>query len=288
MLSAVGRQSIAAGVLPHGLPGTCAFGPTVHVVASMIKPISGSVVPNPEDDVMPQKTDLCTALSMSKKLTGTCLNKATINLNAHSVQHPQRRFAHTDIKVPDFSYYRRPSNKSSTVRSSESANDRRAFTYVMTAALGVGSTYIAKNLVTKFLGTMSPSADVLALAKVEVNLNDIPEGKHQTFQWRGKPLFIWHRTSDIIEQANKVDVGQLRDPQTDDQRVQKPEWLILIGVCTHLGCVPIPNAGEFGGYYCPCHGSHYDGSGRIRKGPAPSNLEVPVYEFTDAGTVIVG
>ncbi|GAV04864.1 hypothetical protein RvY_15076 [Ramazzottius varieornatus] len=288
MLSAVGRQSIAAGVLPHGLPATCAFGPTVHVVNSFIKPISGSVIPNPDEDTIIPHAEPCTSWSLSKKLTAGCLNQATLNLNAHSVQCNQRRFAHTDIKVPDFSYYRRPSNRSNTVRSSETANERRAFTYVMTAALGVGSTYIAKNIVTKFLGTMSPSADVLALAKVEVNLNDIPEGKHQTFQWRGKPLFIWHRTPDIIEQAKNVDVGTLRDPQTDDQRVKNPEWLILIGVCTHLGCVPIPNSGEFGGYYCPCHGSHYDGSGRIRKGPAPANLEVPVYEFTDSGTVVVG
>ena len=95
-----------------------------------------------------------------------------------------------------------------------------------------------------------------------------------TFKWRGKPLFIRHRTSAEIEAEVSIDPNTLRDPQSDSDRVKDPEWLVILGVCTHLGCVPIANAGEFGGYYCPCHGSHYDASGRIRKGPAPLNLEV--------------
>jgi ubiquinol-cytochrome c reductase iron-sulfur subunit len=96
------------------------------------------------------------------------------------------------------------------------------------------------------------------------------------------------RSQAEIEKERAVDVASLRDPQTDDERVKDPAWLILLGVCTHLGCVPIANAGEFGGYYCPCHGSHYDASGRIRKGPAPLNLEVPEYVFPEEGVVIVG
>lgn len=135
---------------------------------------------------------------------------------------------------------------------------------------------------------MAASADVLALAKIEVKLGDVPEGKSVTFKWRGKPLFVRHRTAEEIEQERQVDVGSLRDPEHDNDRIKKPEWLVLIGVCTHLGCVPIANAGEYGGYYCPCHGSHYDASGRIRKGPAPLNLEVPQYEFTDDETLLVG
>ena len=95
-----------------------------------------------------------------------------------------------------------------------------------------------------------------------------------TFKWRGKPLFIRHRTASEIEAETSIDPATLRDPQADSERVKDPEWLVILGVCTHLGCVPIANAGEFGGYYCPCHGSHYDASGRIRKGPAPLNLEV--------------
>ena len=97
-----------------------------------------------------------------------------------------------------------------------------------------------------------------------------------TFKWRGKPLFIRHRTAAEISDCEAVDPATLRDPQSDGERVKDAEWLVILGVCTHLGCVPIANAGEFGGYYCPCHGSHYDASGRIRKGPAPLNLEVMI------------
>lgn len=101
-------------------------------------------------------------------------------------------------------------------------------------------------------------------------------------------MFIRHRTDDEIAKERAVPVASLRDPEPDDNRTKHPKWLVVIGVCTHLGCVPIANAGDFGGYYCPCHGSHYDASGRIRKGPAPLNLEVPYYEFPDEGILVVG
>lgn len=160
---------------------------------------------------------------------------------------------------------------------------------------------------------MSAGADVLALSKIEVNLDDVPEGKNVAFKWRGKPVFIRHRYTILIEtflyeysgifemytirdfpslrtaaeikKEAEVDVSSLRDPQHDSERTQKPEWLVIIGVCTHLGCIPVANAGDFGGYYCPCHGSHYDASGRIRKGPAPLNLQVPQHSFQ--GNVLV-
>merc|ERR1712113_36627 len=134
---------------------------------------------------------------------------------------------------------------------------------------------------------MGASQDVLALAKIEIKLGDIPEGKNMTFEWRGKPLFIRHRTAAEIEREEAVALSELRDPETDAQRVQDSEWLVVIGVCTHLGCVPIADAGDYGGYYCPCHGSHYDGSGRIRRGPAPLNLEVPPYQVK-ADKLVVG
>lgn len=159
---------------------------------------------------------------------------------------------------------------------------------MVTAVTTVSVAYAAKNVVTQFISTMSASADVLAMAKIEIKLSDIPEGKNMTFKWRGKPLFVRHRTQKEIEQEAAVELSQLRDPQHDLDRVKKPEWIILIGVCTHLGCVPIANAGDFGGFYCPCHGSHYDASGRIRLGPAPLNLEVPPYEFTSDDMVVVG
>jgi len=199
------------------------------------------------------------------------------------------RYAHSDVKVPDFSAYRRKDVQDSQARTRESAPSRLGFTYMIVGGMGgVSGIYGAKSIVTYLVSSMSASADVLALAQCEVKLGDIPEGKNVTFKWRGKPLFIKHRTAEEIERENSVDVASLRDPQKDSERTKKPEWLIVLGVCTHLGCVPIANAGDFGGYYCPCHGSHYDGSGRIRKGPAPLNLEVPYYEFPDDTTVIVG
>ncbi|MCO5577666.1 hypothetical protein L7F22_031497 [Adiantum nelumboides] len=106
---------------------------------------------------------------------------------------------------------------------------------------------------------------------------------------QGIPVFVRHRTQEEIDEANKVEVNSLRDPQKDSDRVKRPEWLVMLGVCTHLGCVPIGEAGDYGGWYCPCHGSHYDISGRIRRGPAPLNLEVPEYDFNDdEGKLIIG
>lgn len=198
------------------------------------------------------------------------------------------RMAHTDIQWPDFTEYRLDSVKDPTAKSKESADLRKTYTYLVTAAIGVTGVCAAKSIVHTMVGTMAASADVQAMSKIEIKLDAIPEGKSAIFKWRGKPLFVRHRTGAEIEKESKVAVASLRDPQEDSVRVKKPEWLIVLGVCTHLGCVPIPYIGDFGGYYCPCHGSHYDGSGRIRKGPAPLNLEVPYYEFTGPSTVIVG
>ena len=106
--------------------------------------------------------------------------------------------------------------------------------------------------------------------------------------WRGKPVFIRRRTQEEISKAQNVNLSELIDPQKDEDRVKKSEWLIMTGVCTHLGCVPLGEKGDFGGWFCPCHGSHYDTSGRIRKGPAPTNLEIPKYEFVDNNTIKIG
>ena len=139
---------------------------------------------------------------------------------------------------------------------------------------------------------MNPSADVLALSSIEVDLSEIAEGESKTVSWRGKPVFIRHRTKDEILLAEKDDQGT-PDPEADKDRVQKKQWLIVLGVCTHLGCIPSgqkPTAtrGDYGGWLCPCHGSHYDTSGRIRKGPAPKNLEVPSYKFVNDTTIKIG
>jgi ubiquinol-cytochrome c reductase iron-sulfur subunit len=166
--------------------------------------------------------------------------------------------------------------------------DKRAFTYfVLTGGRMIYASAI-RLAVLKFLMSMSASADVLALASLEVDLSKIQPGTTTTVKWRGKPVFIRRRTPDEIAKENAVNIAELRDQQSDADRTQNPEWLVVVGVCTHLGCVPIANAGDYNGWFCPCHGSHYDASGRIRKGPAPENLEVPEYSFSDETTMVVG
>lgn len=130
--------------------------------------------------------------------------------------------------------------------------DNQTFTYLMVGGAGVAGAMAAKSTVMNFLSSLSASGDVLALAQVEVDLSSIPEGKSVVMKWRGKPIFIRHRTPAEIEAARHVDVSQLRDPQADADRVQRPEWLVMIGICTHLGCVPTSDAGDYGGWYCPC------------------------------------
>jgi ubiquinol-cytochrome c reductase iron-sulfur subunit len=137
---------------------------------------------------------------------------------------------------------------------------------------------------------MAPSSDTLALASVEVDYLKVASGQQITVKWRGQPVFIRHRTPSEVAAARKDDGAPMRDPATDASRVKagKEEWLILLGSCTHLACVPNFGTGEYGGWLCPCHGSVYDTSGRIRKGPAPLNLGVPDYAFTSSGKVKIG
>lgn len=195
------------------------------------------------------------------------------------------RCSHTDIKAPNFDKYR--FNETKDPKNNDGTIARRTASYAILGAGAVATAHGVKNTVTQLLATMGASADVLAMAKIEVDLSSIPEGKNAIFKWQGKPLFVRHRSQEEIESVKSVDISTLRDPQHDHHRVKFPEWLIVIGVCTHLGCVPIANQGDFNGYYCPCHGSHYDASGRIRKGPAPENLPVPKHEFQD-NLLIVG
>lgn len=167
---------------------------------------------------------------------------------------------------------------------------RRDFLYLATAAAGVVG---AASAAWPFIDSLNPAADTLALASIDVDLAPVAVGQAITVTWRGKPVFVRHRTAEEIESAKDVNLGDLRDPAPDDSRVKKPEWLIVIGICTHLGCVPLGQKvtdprGEYGGWFCPCHGSQYDTSGRIRKGPAPTNLVVPTYAFTGDTKIRLG
>lgn len=162
---------------------------------------------------------------------------------------------------------------------------RRDFLYLATGVVGAVGAAVS---VWPFIHQMNPSASVLALASTDVDLSRIEEGQSITVLWRGKPVFVRHRTPSEITEAEDADFNALPDPQSDMERVKRREWLILVGVCTHLGCVPLSHRGDYRGWFCPCHGSHYDTSGRIRKGPAPSNLAVPEYVFLDETTVRIG
>ena len=155
------------------------------------------------------------------------------------------------------------------------------------AAVGVGA------VAWPFVSSMNPARDVLALASTEVDLTPIATGQAVTVMWRGKPVFVRNRTADEIQTARATPMSDLKDPQADQARVQRENWLVVLGVCTHLGCVPLGQKpadpkGEFGGWFCPCHGSHYDTSGRIRLGPAPTNLAVPEYTFTSPTQIRIG
>jgi ubiquinol-cytochrome c reductase iron-sulfur subunit len=140
------------------------------------------------------------------------------------------------------------------------------------------------------LDSLNPSQDVLAASSIEVDIGHLQPGQSMTVKWRGKPVFIRHRTDEDVKEARSVKMSELPDPQEDSARVLPgyEKWLVMIGICTHLGCVPIGGQGEFDGWLCPCHGSHYDSSGRIRKGPAPTNLEVPHYEFISDTKIKIG
>lgn len=171
-----------------------------------------------------------------------------------------------------------------------SGETRRDFLKLSTgafAAVGVGV------VVWPFIHSMNPARDVLALASTEVDLTPIAPGQAVTVVWRGKPVFVRNRPAEEVQAARTTPLSDLKDPQPDQARVKRDQWLVVLGVCTHLGCVPLGQKssdpkGDYGGWFCPCHGSHYDTSGRIRRGPAPTNLAVPEYSFTSDTQIRIG
>lgn len=177
--------------------------------------------------------------------------------------------------------------------------NRRDFLYVMTgAAAAVGAAAVAW----PFIDQMNPSAATRALASIDVDVSAMEPGQAITVKWRGKPVFVRYRTDKEVEEGRAVDLADLKDkmariadnpgaPATDENRSAgegRENWIVMIGSCTHLGCVPVGLAGDYGGWFCPCHGSHYDTAGRIRKGPAPENLHIPQFEFTSDTNIVIG
>jgi ubiquinol-cytochrome c reductase iron-sulfur subunit len=164
---------------------------------------------------------------------------------------------------------------------------RRDFLYVATTAVGiVGVGAVAWPVINQ----MNPDASVLALSSTQYDMSSLEEGSSVTIKWRGSPVFVRHRTPEEIKEARDVPMSYLKDPQKDEDRViaGHDQYLVMVALCTHLGCVPVGDAGEFGGWFCPCHGSEYDTSGRIRKGPAPKNLVIPPYQFLSDTVIQIG
>jgi ubiquinol-cytochrome c reductase iron-sulfur subunit len=174
-----------------------------------------------------------------------------------------------------------------TTKTVTTEHTRRDFLYIATASV---SAVGAAAVVWPLINSLNPDASVLAMSSTEVELSPIAVGQIVTVKWQGKPVFISHRTPKEIKEAQDVKLSDLPDPQPDSARVKKghDQWLVVIGICTHLGCVPIGHEGEYDGWFCPCHGSQYDSSGRIRKGPAPLNLYIPPYEFVSDQKIKIG
>jgi ubiquinol-cytochrome c reductase, iron-sulfur subunit len=186
------------------------------------------------------------------------------------------------------------------VSATESQHTRRDFLYVATGTAGAVG---LAGAIWPFIDQMQPDASTRALASIQVDVSSVEPGMSLTVKWRGRPVFIRNRTEQEIEEARSVPLAELKDPIARNQNLApdapaddlnrsagegKENWLVMLGVCTHLGCVPIGQSGDFGGWFCPCHGSHYDTAGRIRKGPAPENLLVPTYSFVSDTVIQIG
>jgi len=176
------------------------------------------------------------------------------------------------------------------LRPRDGREPRRDFLFLSTAATAA---FAAGAMLWPLIASMSPASDTLALRSIKVDLSPIQLGQRVTVKWRGQPVFIDHRAPQQVGRAKADDDALLKDPEPDSARVKRQQWLIVVGVCTHLGCVPLgqlsgDRRGKWGGWFCPCHGSHYDTSGRIRQGPAPRNLVVPQYRFLSDNLIQIG
>ncbi|CAJ0602922.1 unnamed protein product [Cylicocyclus nassatus] len=210
--------------------------------------------------------EMASSLRVCQKLPSSLANGI---VNAHA-----RRLVHTDIKFPDMSQFRRDSTLDINKAARESEDERRAFTHsILYGAGGAISLWAGKEMLQTMVYYKNMPADTLAIATTQIDTSEIPEGETRRYNFQGKPVFVRHRTQEEIAKEKDVNIANLRHPERDDERVQRAGWSVVMGICPHLGCVPIPNAGDYNGYFCPCHGGHFDTSGRIRKGPSPLNLE---------------
>lgn len=210
------------------------------------------------------------------------MNKLRMNLGNISCLYKNRINAHmsTDVIKQKLTSKKLKSDK-------PLSKSRRDFLVMSTAAVTCAGLVAAA---VPFISSLNPDAGELAVGSTEVDISKIKEGDTITVMWRGTPVFVRHRTKAEIEKAQATPMSELKDPETDEARVKKgmEQWLIVVAVCTHLGCVPLSYKGDYDGWFCPCHGSHYDTSGRIRKGPAPKNLPVPIYAFINDSTLKIG
>ncbi|XP_052061197.1 cytochrome b-c1 complex subunit Rieske, mitochondrial-like [Mytilus californianus] len=268
----------------YSLPKSGALPAVSQLIGKITRPILPSASLAPEVvSLKPSQHDKKSTYSLHKLAP-----KSAVSISNNWCRPQQVRYSHTDINFPDYSSYKRSPSKDVNISQVQTEPQRKLFSYLMVGGGALAGTYVAKSFVQDLMGVIDVSADILALAKVEVDLADVPVGENLTVKWRGKPVFIRHRTEEEIETEAGVDLASLRDPQHDLDRTQKPEWAVMLGVCTHLGCVPVPMAGDYNGYFCPCHGSHYDLSGRIRKGPAPLNLDIPDHSFPEGTMLVIG
>eukprot|EP01100_Stratorugosa_tubuloviscum_P011653 TRINITY_DN523_c1_g2_i1.p1 TRINITY_DN523_c1_g2~~TRINITY_DN523_c1_g2_i1.p1 ORF type:complete len:221 (-),score=109.76 TRINITY_DN523_c1_g2_i1:601-1263(-) len=217
-------------------------------------------------------------LTRSSKLLKININKSVF-LKRSFANIPNINGVSNAVERPSFGDYRK--------KGSDEQSDK-IYSYFLLTTSGAGIGLATKNIVYDILSMMAPSADVLAQASIEVDISALNPGNNLILKWRGKPVYIRHRTPEEISTAQADDTADLKHPEIDSARVKNPNYLVVLAVCSHLGCVPIVGSGDYNGYFCPCHGSHYDSSGRIRKGPAPLNLEVPPYIFIDEGKLLLG
>jgi len=268
----------------YSLPKSAAMPAVSQMIGKITRPILPSASLAPEVvSLKPSQHDKKSSYTLHKLAP-----KSAVKISSNWCRPQQVSYSHTDINFPDYSSYKRSGSQDVNVSQGQSEPQRKLFSYLMVGSGAVAGTYVAKSFVQDLMGIIDVSADILALAKVEVDLADVPIGENLTVKWRGKPVFIRHRSEEEIATEAGVDLASLRDPQHDLDRTQKPEWAVMLGVCTHLGCVPVPMAGDYNGYFCPCHGSHYDLSGRIRKGPAPLNLDIPDHSFPEGTMLVIG